>query len=138
MRQPEGREVVIVEAVRTPIGRGHREKGYYKDTHPNTLLGHCYTEVISRAGVEAGERGLHRLAGALGGAVGAGKQQHGTVVGCGRRHTAGDSAASGYCESLLHAWSLLAVCFTGRFSTVSAPCCVLPRCVLPGCVGPRE
>ena len=40
MRQPEGREVVIVEAVRTPIGRGHREKGYYKDTHPNELLGH--------------------------------------------------------------------------------------------------
>ena len=55
MRQPEGREVVIVEAVRTPIGRGHREKGYYKDTHPNTLLGHCYTEAISRAGIEAGE-----------------------------------------------------------------------------------
>ena len=39
MRQAEGREVVIVEAVRTPIGRGHREKGYYKDTHPNALLG---------------------------------------------------------------------------------------------------
>ena len=55
MRQPEGREVVIVEAVRTPIGRGHREKGYYKDTHPNTLLGHCYTEAISRAGIEPGE-----------------------------------------------------------------------------------
>ena len=28
-----GREVVIVEAVRTPIGRGHEEKGYYKDVH---------------------------------------------------------------------------------------------------------
>jgi acetyl-CoA acyltransferase len=52
MRQPEGREVVIVEAVRTPIGRGHKEKGYYKDTHPNDLLGRCYTEVISRAGIE--------------------------------------------------------------------------------------
>jgi acetyl-CoA acyltransferase len=52
MRQPQGREVVIVEAVRTPIGRGHREKGYYKDVHPNDLLGKCYTEVISRAGVE--------------------------------------------------------------------------------------
>ena len=38
-----GREVVIVEAVRTPIGRGHKEKGYYKDTHPNELLGRCYT-----------------------------------------------------------------------------------------------
>ena len=52
MRQAEGREVVIVEAVRTPIGRGHKEKGYYKDTHPNELLGRCYTEVISRAGIE--------------------------------------------------------------------------------------
>jgi acetyl-CoA acetyltransferase family protein len=38
--------------VRTPIGRGHKEKGYYKDTHPNELLGRCYTEVISRAGIE--------------------------------------------------------------------------------------
>jgi acetyl-CoA acyltransferase len=47
-----GREVVIVEAVRTPIGRGHPEKGYYKDTHPNELLGKCFTEVIDRAGIE--------------------------------------------------------------------------------------
>src|SRR5687767_5460480 len=49
-----GREVVIVEAVRTPIGRGHPEKGYYKDTHPNELLGRTYTELIERAGIEAG------------------------------------------------------------------------------------
>jgi acetyl-CoA acyltransferase len=52
MRQADGREVVIVEAVRTPIGRGHLEKGYYKDTHPNTLLAKVYTEVIDRAGIE--------------------------------------------------------------------------------------
>ncbi|MEA2227951.1 MAG: acetyl-CoA acyltransferase [Solirubrobacteraceae bacterium] len=51
----QGREVVIVEAVRTPIGRGHPEKGYYKDVHPNDLLGRCYTEVLSRAGVDAAE-----------------------------------------------------------------------------------
>ena len=50
MRQTAGREVVIVEAVRTPIGRGHPEKGYYKDIHPNELLGKTYTEVIERAG----------------------------------------------------------------------------------------
>ena len=50
-----GREVVIVEAVRTPVGRGHREKGYYKDTHPNDLLGSCYTEIIERSGIDAGE-----------------------------------------------------------------------------------
>jgi acetyl-CoA acetyltransferase family protein len=55
MRQPEGREVVIVEAVRTPIGRGHREKGYYKETHPNALLAKCYTEVVERAGIGASE-----------------------------------------------------------------------------------
>jgi acetyl-CoA acyltransferase len=55
MRQPEGREVVIVEAVRTPIGRGHREKGYYKDVHPNTLLGTVYSEVIKRAGIDAAQ-----------------------------------------------------------------------------------
>jgi acetyl-CoA acyltransferase len=55
MRKTEGREVVIVEAVRTPIGRGHKEKGYYKDTHPNALLGRCYTEVIARAGIPAAE-----------------------------------------------------------------------------------
>jgi acetyl-CoA acyltransferase len=47
-----GREVVIVEAVRTPIGRGHPEKGYYKDTHPNELLGRCLRAVIERAGIE--------------------------------------------------------------------------------------
>jgi len=55
MRQSEGREVVIVEAVRTPIGRGHKEKGYYKDMHPNALLGAAYTEVIRRAGIDAAE-----------------------------------------------------------------------------------
>ncbi|HEY2652579.1 MAG TPA: thiolase family protein [Solirubrobacteraceae bacterium] len=55
MPADRGREVVIVEAVRTPIGRGHKEKGYYKDTHPNELLGRCYTEVIDRAGIPAEE-----------------------------------------------------------------------------------
>jgi acetyl-CoA acyltransferase len=55
MAADRGREVVIVEAVRTPIGRGHKEKGYYKDTHPNELLGRCYTELIVRTGIEAGE-----------------------------------------------------------------------------------
>jgi acetyl-CoA acetyltransferase family protein len=48
-----GREVVIVEAARTPVGRGHPEKGYYKDVHPNALLGRAFTEVIDRAGIDA-------------------------------------------------------------------------------------
>jgi acetyl-CoA acetyltransferase len=48
----QGREVVIVEAVRTPVGRGHPEKGAYRDVHPCALLGTVFTEVISRAGIE--------------------------------------------------------------------------------------
>jgi acetyl-CoA acyltransferase len=55
MQNGNGREVVIVEAARTPVGRGHPEKGYYKDTHPNELLGKTYTEVIERAGIEPSE-----------------------------------------------------------------------------------
>jgi acetyl-CoA acyltransferase len=55
MPADRGREVVIVEAVRTPIGRGHREKGYYKDIHPNELLGRCYTELIERSGIDPSE-----------------------------------------------------------------------------------
>ena len=50
-----GREVVIVEAVRTPVGRGHEEKGYYKDTHPSNLLARSYTELIDRSGIDASE-----------------------------------------------------------------------------------
>ncbi|HEY2936339.1 MAG TPA: thiolase family protein [Gaiellaceae bacterium] len=51
----DGREVVIVEAVRTPVGRGHPERGYYKDVHPNELLGATFVEVLCRAGVAAAE-----------------------------------------------------------------------------------
>src|SRR6201995_432047 len=50
-----GREVVIVEAVRTPVGRGHKEKGYYKDLHPSNLLAKTYSELISRAGIDGNE-----------------------------------------------------------------------------------
>ncbi|HMJ73617.1 MAG TPA: thiolase family protein [Solirubrobacterales bacterium] len=52
-----GREVVIVEAVRTPIGRGHPEKGYYKDIHPSNLLAKVYRELFERSGVDPAETG---------------------------------------------------------------------------------
>jgi acetyl-CoA acetyltransferase family protein len=50
----QGRDVVIVSAVRTPVGRGHREKGYYRATHPNALLGACYSAALGRPGVDPG------------------------------------------------------------------------------------
>jgi acetyl-CoA acyltransferase len=51
----QGREVVIVEAVRTPIGRGHEEKGYFKDVHASNLLAKVYAELIERAGIDPAE-----------------------------------------------------------------------------------
>jgi acetyl-CoA acetyltransferase family protein len=38
--------------VRTPVGRGHKEKGYYKDTHPNELLGSVQKAALERAGLD--------------------------------------------------------------------------------------
>jgi acetyl-CoA acetyltransferase family protein len=55
MSGQQGREVVIVEALRTPIGRGHPEKGWLKDIHPNELLGTCFTELVARAGIDPAE-----------------------------------------------------------------------------------
>jgi acetyl-CoA acetyltransferase family protein len=52
-----GREVVIVEAARTPIGRGHPEKGYYRDLHSSNLLAKTYAELFERAGVDPAETG---------------------------------------------------------------------------------
>jgi acetyl-CoA acyltransferase len=53
----QGREVVIVEAVRTPVGRGHLQKGYYKDLHPSNLLAATYKELIDRSGIDPAEVG---------------------------------------------------------------------------------
>jgi acetyl-CoA acetyltransferase family protein len=50
-----GREVFIVDAVRTPIGRAHAEKGVYRDTHPNTLLMRCLEALVERTGIDPGE-----------------------------------------------------------------------------------
>jgi acetyl-CoA acyltransferase len=48
----QGRDVVIAAAARTPIGRGHPAKGWFRDIHPNALLGAVYRAVIDRAAVE--------------------------------------------------------------------------------------
>ncbi|MFC4948635.1 thiolase family protein [Pseudonocardia sp. GCM10023141] len=48
-----GRDVFVVEGARTPFGRSHPEKGWYRDTHPNELLGAVYRALLSRADVAA-------------------------------------------------------------------------------------
>jgi len=42
-------DVVIVEAVRTPLGRGSAKNGALKDVHPVALAAHVLREVVSRA-----------------------------------------------------------------------------------------
>lgn len=49
-----GRDVFVVEGARTPFGRSHPEKGWFRDTHPNDLLGAVYRGLLDRAGIEPG------------------------------------------------------------------------------------
>jgi acetyl-CoA acyltransferase len=45
-------EVVIVEAVRTPLGRGNTKNGDLRDVHPVKLAAHVLREVVGRLGVD--------------------------------------------------------------------------------------
>lgn len=47
-----GRDAFIIDAVRTPVGRGHPEKGVYRDLHPAHLLGMTYRELITRSRID--------------------------------------------------------------------------------------
>ena len=49
----QGREVVVVDAARTPIGRGHPSNGMLAPLHPNELLGSAYKAVLERSGIAA-------------------------------------------------------------------------------------
>jgi acetyl-CoA acyltransferase len=46
-----GREVLVAEAARTPFGKSHPEKGWFRDTHPNDLLGAVYRTLLERGGI---------------------------------------------------------------------------------------
>ncbi len=48
------REAVIVEALRTPIGKGKPGKGTLSAIHPATLLARVQDAVVERAGIEPG------------------------------------------------------------------------------------
>lgn len=46
-----GRDALIVEALRTPMGRSHPERGWFRDTHPNEMLGAVYTALLASTGL---------------------------------------------------------------------------------------
>ena len=49
-----GRDALIVEALRTPMGRSHPERGWFRDVHPNAMLGAVYTALLRSAGLPPG------------------------------------------------------------------------------------
>src|SRR5918912_3141812 len=49
------RHAVIIEAVRTPIGRAHPEKGMYRDVRADDLSADLMKALLERAGVPASE-----------------------------------------------------------------------------------
>jgi acetyl-CoA acetyltransferase family protein len=44
-------EALIVDALRTPMGRAHAERGWFRDIHPNAMLGAVYTALIDGSGL---------------------------------------------------------------------------------------
>jgi len=49
------RDVFVVDAVRTPIGKSHPERGWFRATHPNKMLAAVYGALLDRTGVDAGD-----------------------------------------------------------------------------------
>jgi acetyl-CoA acyltransferase len=58
------RDAVIVEAVRTPVGRGKAGKGALNPIHPVDLFAHSLREVVDRSGIDP-----ERIDDVIGGAV---------------------------------------------------------------------
>ena len=46
-----GREALIVDALRTPMGKSHPERGWFRDTHPNEMLGAVYRALLDGSGL---------------------------------------------------------------------------------------
>jgi len=42
-----GRDTWIVDALRTPMGRGHKEKGWYREVHSTDMLAHVYKALLT-------------------------------------------------------------------------------------------
>ncbi|HEU5033911.1 MAG TPA: steroid 3-ketoacyl-CoA thiolase [Mycobacteriales bacterium] len=69
---PAERDAVIVEAVRTPIGK---RNGWLAGLHPAEVLGHAQREVIARAGIDPAA-----VEQAVGGCVTQGGEQAGSIA----------------------------------------------------------
>ncbi|PQO41857.1 acetyl-CoA C-acyltransferase FadA [Blastopirellula marina] len=48
-------QAVIIDCLRTPIGRAHPERGYYRDVRSDDLAVHCVQALIERTGIDPHE-----------------------------------------------------------------------------------
>jgi acetyl-CoA acyltransferase len=48
------RQAVVIDAVRTPIGRASAENGYYRDVRAEELSAHVIRSLVSRTGIDPG------------------------------------------------------------------------------------
>ena len=46
------RHAVVVDAVRTPIGRASADKGYFRDVRSEDLSAHVIKAIVERTGIE--------------------------------------------------------------------------------------
>src|SRR5262245_35291455 len=46
------RQAVVIDAVRTPIGKASAETGYYRDVRADDLSAHCMRAVVARSRID--------------------------------------------------------------------------------------
>ncbi|MEX2093288.1 MAG: acetyl-CoA C-acyltransferase FadA [Pirellulales bacterium] len=49
------RSAVIIDCVRTPIGRAHKERGWYRDVRSDDLAADCLRALVARTGIDPAE-----------------------------------------------------------------------------------
>ena len=52
MTSTNGKTPVIVDCVRTPIGRAHKEKGWFRDVRSDDLAVACIKSLVERTGID--------------------------------------------------------------------------------------
>ena len=48
-------QAVVIDCVRTPIGRAHKERGWYRDVRSDDLAAHCVRALVERTGIDPNE-----------------------------------------------------------------------------------
>src|SRR5262245_44812525 len=49
------KSAVVIDCVRTPIGRSHKEKGWFRDVRSDDLAAHCVKALVERTGIDPSE-----------------------------------------------------------------------------------